>query len=244
MTLPPQVEVDIDTKTVTATMDEYQVEIGVPGLPGPAGVPGPIGPQGIQGIQGTQGVAGSEGPVGAPGGGTLQSVWTWVATAVTAPLGTPGQVGVDNDAPASATHVWVHKIDHLTGVDYSTVIGTLTTDDTVYLQAKGDAASWHRYLVTGPPVANGNTWVIPVITDAGSPQGSEPVGGSDVLVAFQYTPAQGPTGPTGPAGPQGIQGIQGIQGVAGPANMTLWPTGSEPSFAGITGPHLWVEYTP
>jgi hypothetical protein len=243
MTLPPQVEVDIDTKVVTATMDEYQIEIGVPGLPGPPGVPGPTGPQGAPGPQGTQGVTGPEGPAGAPGGGTQQSVWGWYAAAVVAPVPS-GRVGVDHDAPSLATHVWINRVGQLSGIDWSVTIAALIAGDHIYAQAKADATSWHRWTLTGPAVANTNNWVIPVVSDAGSPQGTEPGNGADVLVAFQYTPAQGPTGPTGPAGPQGIQGIQGIQGVAGPANMTLWPTGSEPSFAGITGPHLWVEYTP
>lgn len=140
------------------------------------GPPGPEGPAGPAGPQGT---------TGAPGGGTQQSIWDWNAATVSSALGS-GNIGVDNDLPSLATHLWINPIDAWPGVDWSEVLNTMVAGDHIYLQMRGDAASWHRYVLTGPPVANGTNKVFPVSTEAGSPQGSEPSNYTEVLVAFQF----------------------------------------------------------
>jgi hypothetical protein len=164
--------------------------------------------------RGPTGATGADGTPGAAGGGTQQSVWNWTSTVVTA-VPAASHVGVNNDAPELATTLWIHKQALLNAVDWSAVIATLTTGDHIYLQAKSDAASWHRYVLTGAPTAVGAGFSVPVTTEAGSPQGTEPVTGVDVIVAFQFQPLQGPAGPTGPTGPTGATGPTGPTGPTG-----------------------------
>jgi len=83
-----------------------------------------------------------------------------------------------------ATQIWINKLGQLNGIDWSFFIQELKAGDYVYLQTKADASSFHRYVATGPAIVNGNNWVIPVSTDSGSPVGTEPANGADVLVTF------------------------------------------------------------
>jgi hypothetical protein len=142
--------------------------------------PGPEGPQGADG---------PTGPPGATGGGSIMDVWVWIAAATTPAGGnTIGatRVAVDTDAPSAATNVLIHKESKNANIDYGGTISALSAGDHVYMQAKSNANSFHRYLVTGPPTLNGaTTYVIPVSTDSGSAAGSEPQNGADVLVSFQ-----------------------------------------------------------
>lgn len=199
--------------------------IGNPGPTGDTGAQGPVGPEGATGPQGTQGIQGTE---GAPGGGTQQSLWTWQAAAATGPLAS-ATVAVNNADPALATQVWIHRVG-LTGIDWSTIITAMVAGDHVYLQAKANAASYHRYRVGGPAVANTTSWVIPVTTESGSPQGSEPPDGAELLVAFQFQPLQGVAGPIGPAGPAGagvpVGGATGtvLKKASGADYDTAWST--------------------
>jgi len=155
-----------------------------------------------------------------------------------------GKVGVNNDSVSAATVVWIHKNADTLSVDWSNVINTLVAGDHVFFQAKSDANSFHRFTVTGPPTAAAsNNWNIPVVTDIGSPQGTEPATNAEVIVAYQFQPLQGPpgpAGPVGPAGPEGPQGPQGIQGTAGATGATgaTGPTGPEGPQGpiGATGP--------
>lgn len=178
-------------------------------LRGPTGPTGPIGPQGVDGAQGAD---------GAPGGGTTQGNWNWQTTVISAPFGTSGRIGVDNDAPGSATHVWVHRLDS-NGTDYGATVGGLVAGDHIYIQQKNLATSWIRYHVTGAAVLNGATWVVPVAVDTGA-QGSEPGPNTTTLVAFEFTPPQGPVGPMGPTGATGATGPTGATGVQGPIGLT------------------------
>jgi hypothetical protein len=157
---------------------------GVAGPAGPQGVVGPAGPAGPPGVAGPQGVQGDVGPAG---GGTQQSVWGWYSAAVAAPL-PAGRVGVNHDSPALATFAWINRLGQLNSIDWTVTIQALRDGDHLYLQARGDSTSFHRYKVTGTPAANTNNWVIPVVSDSGSPQGTEPANGADVLVAFQFQP--------------------------------------------------------
>jgi hypothetical protein len=215
-------------------------DTGSTGSQGPQGNPGATGPQGIQGIQGPQGVAGPTGPQGADGaagGGTQQSVWGWNTSAISAPVPS-GRVGVDHDSPASATHLWINKVGQLNGIDWSNTMTAMVAGDHLYLQARADAASFHRYTLTGPAVANTNNWVFPVVTDSGSPSGTEPANGADVLVAFQFQPLQGPPGPTGPAGPgvpTGGSSGQVLTKTSATDYATAWqtPTGGGGGISGV-----------
>lgn len=204
-----------------------QGPIGATGATGATGNTGAIGPQGIQGIQGEigpigpEGEQGPEGSAGAAGGGTQQSIWNWLSTAVSGPTIGASRVGVNNDAPSLATIMYIHKEAQINLVDFSVTISALIAGDHIYAQAKSNYASWNRWTVTGTPTLNGGTtWAVPISQDAGSPQGTEPASGSDVIVAFQFQPLQGPVGPTGPKGDTGDTGSQGIQGIQGPAGAT------------------------
>src|SRR6476619_5963225 len=98
--------------TVPTVGDEIVVVIqegsagppGPKGDPGSRGAPGAPGAQGPVGATGPQGMAGVKGADGSPGGGTQQSVWTWVATPVSAAQPT-GSVGVNTDDPALASFI-------------------------------------------------------------------------------------------------------------------------------------------
>jgi hypothetical protein len=201
---------------------------GPPGPPGPEGAPGPPGAAGLTGSQGPTGPAGAQGSAGTPGtpgatgpagpagadgpaaGGTQQGVWRWTASAVTSLTDiTANHVGVSNDSPSAALTVYLSQLD-AASVDWSSVVSVLQPGDHLYLQAKSSAASWHRYTVTATPIQgaspNPPNFRIGVVTDAGSPQGSEPANDAEVLVAFQFQPLQGPPGPMGPQGPAGPSG--------------------------------------
>lgn len=156
---------------------------------GPPGPSGPVGPSGPTGATGPVGPQGDQGDPGAAGGGSQSSLWTWMAPATPGPTVATGKIGVNNDLPASATKVFMHKESSLQTVDWSNVISTLVVGDHLYLQAKSSASSWHRYTITAAPILNsGTTWEIAVVTDSGSPQGTEPPTNADVLVAFQFQP--------------------------------------------------------
>lgn len=169
---------------------------GATGMTGPAGPTGPggvTGPQGPIGATGATGPAGPQGDVGPPGGGLQQSIWVWIAPVVTSTVGA-GRIGVNNDQPALATEIYIHKEANLQSVDWSTVIASLNVGDQVYAQAKSNATSWHRWNVTGTPSIIGTpatTWVIPCVSDTGSPQGTEPQNGADVWVAFIFANSGG-----------------------------------------------------
>ena len=120
-------------------------------------------------------------------GGSLQSIWNWIAAATSSAVAA-GKIGVNHDNPGSATQVWINRIGGLNGIDWTPTISTLVAGDYVYLQTKADASSFHHYRVTGVPVLNTNTYMIPVATSAGSPVGTEPPGNADVLVAFEKAP--------------------------------------------------------
>lgn len=155
----------------------------------PEGPEGPTGPTGPAGPTGATGPAGPTGEQGPPGGGMQQSIWVWISAATSSATIAAGRVAVNNDAPAAATEVLIHKEANLQLVDWSTVISVLDNGDEVYLQAKSNATSWHRYRVTAAPNIQGTpatTWHIPVITEAGSPQGTEPANGADVWIAFIF----------------------------------------------------------
>lgn len=173
-TLPPGSPATHDV-VPTGTPGEYRIDMGIPA--GAAGadsvVPGPPGP---------------EGP---PGGGTQQSVWNWYAAATTGSAIASGRVGVNHDSPAAATQLRIHRLGQLNGIDWSVTIAGMRAGDHIYLQAKANALSFHRYVLTGVPTASGDNWLIPVVTDSGSPQGTEPANGADVLVAFQFQPPGG-----------------------------------------------------
>lgn len=190
------------------------------GATGPTGPTGPTGTAGIS-VTGPTGPTGPQGIEGAAGGGAQQSIWVWYANATTTDTIASGRIGVNNDSPVLATEIRLHRLASLQGVDWSAVIATLVSGDHVYLQSKADAASYHRYRVTGAPVADQTTnWLIPVVTDAGSPTGTEPSNGTDVLVAFQFGPLQGPVGPTGATGATGATGSTGPTGAGVAAGGT------------------------
>lgn len=113
------------------------------------------------------------------------SEWNWLSAATTGAAIAANRLGVNNDQPSQATELRIHRLDYR-NIDFGRVLGLMTTDDLIYLQVGNQATSWHRYRLTGTPVASVDNWLVPVITDAGSPQGTEPANGSTLLVTFQY----------------------------------------------------------
>ena len=70
-------------------------------------------------------------------------------------------------------------------------------------------------------------------TDSGSPQGTEPANGADVVVSSQLQPLQGPAGPAGAAGATGATGLPGLVRV----NHGAVASTARPSTANVV---LWV----
>jgi hypothetical protein len=212
------------------------IAYGAQGPTGPAGTQGPAGPQGSAGPAGTQGAVGPQGNPGGAGGGTQQSVWYWTAAPISAAPAAQ-HIGVNTDLPAQASTLWLNTLD-INNVDFAEVLTPLAIGDHIYLQQANNAASWHRYTITvAPTQVAAQQYRVGVTTDAGSPQGTEPADGAQVMVAFQFQPLQGPpgvAGSTGPAGPQGVVGPAGPQGSTGPTGATgsTGPAGP----AGVTGP--------
>lgn len=116
----------------------------------------------------------------------MNAEWAWQATAVaTTAVSTlaakTGQIAVDHDQPSQATKLYIHRLD-ASNTDRSGNLVRLTKHDRVYLQQKTLATSWHRYEVTGRPTFDGELWVVPVRTEVGSPQGTEPGNNVALLV--------------------------------------------------------------
>lgn len=163
----------------------------------PSGPPGPPGPSGPEGPAGRSGIS----------TGTQQSVWQWEGSPTTEPFTGIGLAGT-NEPPREATELWLQKQDYSLNVDQTPIISRIVAGDQIYLQTKENAQSWHRYLVTTPPEYLEGTWHIGVATDDGSPVGTEPIVGAEIVVAFQYRieTIEGPPGPAGPPGPEGPPG--------------------------------------
>ncbi len=112
----------------------------------------------------------------------MNAEWNWQAPPVQAPFGQQGRIGVNHDQPSQATILWIHRIDG-NNTDRSGSLQWLTRHDTIYLQTKTQATSWHRYDVTGPAQLQIDCWVIPVETRTGSAYGTEPPNGTPLLVS-------------------------------------------------------------
>jgi hypothetical protein len=117
----------------------------------------------------------------------MQAEWNWRAAALTAPLTTAGQAGVDHDQPSQATKLYLHRLDD-TDTDRGATFQRLTRHDVIYLQDKLQAASWHRYTVADRPYRTADCWIIPVETYTGSIIGTEPANNAAILVSIQGDP--------------------------------------------------------
>jgi Collagen triple helix repeat (20 copies) len=171
-----------------------------------------------------EGEPGPAGPPGPPGGGSERSIWTWSSAPARGPMSS-GIIASDAEVPRDATELLIscHDID---GIDLTVSFRNLRTGDRVYAQIADDAASWHRWRITEQPeFLDEQNLRIPVESEDGSPTGTEPTDGTEVVVVFgfkypgieQGSPGeQGPQGPPGPHGPQGIQGLSGEPGPQGP----------------------------
>ena len=113
------------------------------------------------------------------------SEWNWLSTPTTTTQIAAQRIGVNHDQPSQATELRIHRLDYR-NIDYGRVLGLMGIGDLIYLQVGNQATSWHRYRVTGTPVVDVDNWRVPVTTDGGSPQGTEPANGTGLLVTFQY----------------------------------------------------------
>jgi len=113
----------------------------------------------------------------------MNAEWTWQSAPISAPFTNAGRIGVNNDDPRQATQLYVHRLD-AGGTDRGGNLMRLTPQNVIYLQQKAAATSWHRYQSTGRPVLNGDCWIIPVKTHAGSPTGTEPANNTALLVTI------------------------------------------------------------
>lgn len=166
-------EINVISRTQKIIVEPISRSVNVINL----GQMGPAGPPGL------------EGAPGASGGGEVSDRWVWISSAQTSP-GTIAatRCAVNHDSPSSATWLLIHKESSNNNTDYGATIVSLRDGDHIYLQQKTDATKFHRYELTGTPfLQGGTTWNIPVVTDSGSPIGTEPNNGTDILVAFQFT---------------------------------------------------------
>ena len=129
-------------------------------------------------------------PSATPGEGAMAAemqLWHWEggggAMLMTAPVLEPGQVST-NTAPASATELYLSRLDSTGMLDWSRPIEEAEIGEYIYLQHAPDATSWHRYQITATPTLNGDTWTIPVTTVDGSAPGTAPPVGEFVYVAL------------------------------------------------------------
>lgn len=117
----------------------------------------------------------------------MNSEWVWQASPISLPFPQSGRVGVNHQEPSQATVLYVHKLD--TGnVDRGATFERLTRHDTIYLQTKTNATSWHRYEVTGRANLQEECWLIPVKTTTGSPHGTEPSNQTPILLSIPGDP--------------------------------------------------------
>lgn len=113
----------------------------------------------------------------------MNAEWSWQSAAISAPFAQAGRIGVNHDQPGQATVLYVHRLDS-GNFDRSGNLMRLTRHDVIYMQAKSQASSWHRYEVTGPTTRSGDCWIIPVRTHAGSAEGTEPANATPLLVTI------------------------------------------------------------
>jgi hypothetical protein len=131
----------------------------------------------------------------------------------------------------------IHKDSNNSNIDYGASISALQVGDHVYLQQKSDASKYHRYQVTGTQfIQGGNTWNIPVVTDSGSPSGTEPTNGSEILISFQYS--GGFTLPVGGSAGQYLKKQTSADGDA------IWGTLPTPTIRQATRDEAGTTYSP
>jgi len=114
----------------------------------------------------------------------VNSEWSWQTAAITAPFAQAGRIGVNHDQPSQATMLYIHRLDS-NNYDRGGYFERMGKHDTVYMQQKTVASSWHRYVLSGRPTRQGDCWLLPVATFTGSPVGTEPPNASPVLVSIQ-----------------------------------------------------------
>lgn len=98
-----------------------------------------------------------------------------------------GKVGTDNADPALVTKVIAHKLDR-DNYDRTEYFNQMAAGDWVNLHQRDDSGNVWRFDVTGPPVAAGDTWEIPVTPYDQS--GADLTDGDRVLFVWRASAAE------------------------------------------------------
>jgi len=146
------------------------------------------------------------------GGAAFSATYTWT-TSTTAASGS-GQVGVDQAAWGSATHVNISKTTQ-PGTDATNLLAALRVGDQLYVQDQDESALVARYTITATAVDKG-TWDSFAVTLLSASTGV-PKNNAKMLVIALVQGPPGPAGPEGKTGPTGPKGETGPQGPVGPA---------------------------
>lgn len=119
------------------------------------------------------------------GSGTGFGLWKWS----TGTAGDPGvgKVGLNNADPALATQLLLAEESN-ESIDYSMVLATVQSGDTLYLQQRDSAALGHRFKVTGAPTDNGSYRSIPAAYIGGT--GGLPGANTVMMVRLSQTSTQ------------------------------------------------------
>lgn len=201
---------------------------GEQGVTGPTGAAGEQGPTGPTGAQGTQGVTGPTGPQGQSASFYNYKVKT------TSTSGNPGSTYLlwNNATQTSATYINVSHLDN-DGYDIDLFLAVVDAGDSLFIQDASNSANYQKWLVTGAPTVNVNSYVeYPVsLQDSGGTGTTGFSNDQSVILVLVNVGPTGPAGPTGPTGAQGAQGQTGPTGAAGEQGPT-GPTGAQ----GATGP--------
>ena len=148
---------------------------------------------------------------------SAEGPWTWNGGTARSGM-TNGYAACNGPTTRDSTEFYIHG-DDVDGQDHLGVMEAMRPGDGIMLYITADLASWHRYTITGPQTydAGMGMFTFPVLTESGSPAGTEPPPGTGIGVAFQFSAVgDGTPGPTGPPGPQGNPGPQGDPGPTGP----------------------------
>ena len=140
------------------------------------------------------GPPGLPGPAGAPGSST--SLFEYNYATGTAPPPSAGTFRSDSATAATATRVWIHRLD-ITDADRKPLLRHAAAGADLLVQDVNDAANYAFYRLTADPLDAGQYVEMALAFDRGA---GALVGNMRCLVGVLVPGPQGPPGPPGPPG--------------------------------------------
>jgi len=113
---------------------------------------------------------------------TYTSTWRWRAAVISS--ASPGLVGLNNDAPGTATLMHIAARDTL-NFDWSITELALQPGDYIYVRSASDPTlRWRTFVVNGAAINNVSYISVPIATESLSAQGTEPIDDEVVYVGM------------------------------------------------------------